>query len=177
MIGSIRHRRMNISKGAISCLIGLTFLWLSLPFFSQPYEIDRTTRIPQAPLIESVSFEEMDTKNDSENPELVQELFNPDTLKVMDSVDLLPIGLDDDGLPLLWLLEVENFVRSDKAKAMTEKLRQKGHSAFTHIADDTDTTRYHVYIGPKIDRRRVVSEKTAIDKAFGTDALVLQFVR
>ncbi len=83
----------------------------------------------------------------------------------------------DDDLPLLWLLEVENFAELDQAKVMIQELRERGHSAFIHIADDTNTASYYVYVGPKIDRRRMVNEKIAIDKAFSTDAVIMQFVR
>ena len=168
---------MNSGNVAFFCVTVLTFIWLSVMYLSQSYEIDRATRIPPAPLIESVNFEGMNIKNDPEKVELVRELFNPDTLKAMDNGGLQPTGLDDDSLPLLWLLEVANFDGSDEAKAMTDKLRQKGHRAFTHVADDTNIISYYVYVGPKIDRRRIVSEKLAIDDAFGTDALVLQFAR
>ena len=73
--------------------------------------------------------------------------------------------------------EVENFAELDQAKVMMQELRERGHSAFIHIADDTNTASYYVYVGPKIDRRRMVNEKIAIDKAFSTDAVIMQFVR
>ena len=168
---------MNLRNVTFICVTVLTFFWLSFMYLSQSYEIDRATRIPPPPLIESVNFEGMNIKNDPEKVESVRELFNPDTLKAMHNDGLQPMGLDDDSLPLLWLLEVANFDGLDEAKAMTDKLRQKGHRAFIHVADDTNIIRYHVYVGPKIDRRRIVSEKLAIDDAFGTDALVLQFAR
>ena len=119
----------------------------------------------------------MDIKNGPQSSFPVRELFNPETLQVIDSSDIPNIGLDDDDLPLLWLLEVENFAESDKAKVMMQELRERGHSAFIHIADDTNTASYYVYVGPKIDRRRIVYEKIAIDKVFSTDAVIMQFVR
>ena len=168
---------MRLTNVAIFCAMVSAMIWLSMTFLSESYEINKTTQIPPAPLIETVNFEGMDIKNSPQSSFSVRELFNPETLQVVDYSDIPNIGLDDDDLPLLWLLEVENFSESDKAKVMMQELRERGHSAFIHIADDTNTTSYYVYVGPKIDRRRLVYEKMAIDKAFSTDAVIMQFVR
>ena len=81
-------------------------VWLSMTFLSESYEINKTTQIPPAPLIETVNFEGMDIKNSPQSSFPVRELFNPETLQVVDYSDIPNIGLDDDDLPMMKNLNV-----------------------------------------------------------------------
>ena len=49
------------------------------------------------------------------------------------------------------------------------------YKAFVKSAKVKNQTRYRVYVGPKIDKRRAVQDKAKIDAAFNTDSIVLKY--
>ena len=55
------------------------------------------------------------------------------------------------------------------------RLREEKFKAFIKSVAVENKTRYRVYVGPKIDRRRALKDKSKIDAAFKTDSIVLQY--
>ena len=55
------------------------------------------------------------------------------------------------------------------------RLRKNDYKAFVKSAQVKNQTRYRVYVGPKIDKRRAVQDKAKIDAAFNTDSIVLKY--
>ena len=163
---------------AIAIVVALAMLlaWILLAALSESVHIDKTSRVPTPPQITPVYFEPHEPRSASSQAVPVRELFNPDTLKEFDE-DGPAMGLDNDSLPLVWLLEVFKVEELEMAKRLLSDLRGAGHKAFIHIADEGEYTSYFLYIGPKVDRRRIEEEKSVIDKMFNVDARILRFMR
>ena len=56
------------------------------------------------------------------------------------------------------------------------KIRYELHGEEFNAAEG-EYTSYFLYIGPKVDRRRIEEEKSVIDKMFNVDARILRFMR
>lgn len=81
-------------------------------------------------------------------------------------------GLDEQGLPRAWVIQVASLSSRAKAEALRDQLRAAGHKAYTE-AGANGTTR--VLVGPKLHRQQLERDKQTIDEALGLDSLILRF--
>ena len=84
--------------------------------------------------------------------------------------------MNESGLPDAWVLQVASFAEQSKANELTESLRAKDFKAFKKTVKIEGKTLHRVYIGPKLDRRRVVVDKERVDKLLATNSIVLKYV-
>ena len=84
-------------------------------------------------------------------------------------------GLNASDLPNAWVVQVSSFAERGKAEEFMNRLREEKFKAFIESAAVKNKTRYRVYVGPKIDKRRAIKDKAKIDAAFKTDSIVLQY--
>lgn len=109
---------------------------------------------------------------------------NQQTAAIFDVAKSLPssepkdknYGLDESGLPRAWVLQVGSFSEQSKANELTETLRGKKFKAFKKTVEIEGKTLHRVYVGPKLDRRRVLADKEKIDKLLATNSIVINYV-
>lgn len=85
------------------------------------------------------------------------------------------VGLNAEGVPAAWVLQIGSFKEKPKAQAITGKLLADGHEAFIRSAAVADSTIHRVYVGPKLRRDDLLKEKAAIERKYQLKAMLLSF--
>jgi DedD protein len=144
--------------------------------FADPLKIDRTSKLPPAPEIKPIDVAKAQRPDSSVRLGETDSLFNTtESQPVVDSSEKF-YGLDENDLPRAWVLQAGSFAEKDKAENLMQQLRDSGSKSFVKRAVIDNKTFYRVYVGPKVDKRRAIKEKTKIDSKFSTDAIVLQYI-
>ena len=172
-----------MSNGLQQRIVGALVLgalgWIILPIifdFADPLKIDRTSKLPPAPEIKPIDVAKAQRPDSSVRLGETDSLFNTtESQPVVDSSEKF-YGLDENDLPRAWVLQAGSFAEKDKAENLMQQLRDSGSKAFVKRAVIDNKTFYRVYVGPKVDKRRAIKEKTKIDSKFSTDAIVLQYI-
>jgi len=157
-------------------LASLGMILLPLVFdFADPKRIDRTSQIPPAPEI-NVPDIPVAKRPEAANNQTTSAIF--DVAKSLPSTEQTEnnYGLNESGLPNAWILQVGSFAELSKADELTESLRDKNFKAFKKAVDIEGKTLHRVYVGPKLDRRRVLADKDRLDKLLATNSIVLKYV-
>lgn len=175
--------------GAVVLLaIGVVFL----PALFTPEhrrQIDRTTQIPPAPLIQTTMIE-------APKPVLGVEAPKP----AAEAYQLLPEDADDDPavtveiksdaavaesakpalstkqlVPQAWVVQVGSFTQESRALEMRDTLIDQSMPSFirTHKSSNGVTTR--VFVGPKISIDAANTLKRKLDKTYNVESLVVAF--
>ena len=160
-----------IVLGALGLMIVPTLL-----DFADPLKIDRTSRLPPAPDIEAVSVKRAERPESVPEEAMVDPIFDVTKSKPAGDANDQPYGLDESNLPKAWVLQVSSFVDEAKADELMKRLRKNDYKAFSKMVPVGGQVHSRVYVGPKIDRRRAVAEKTEIDRLFKTNAIILKYV-
>jgi DedD protein len=84
--------------------------------------------------------------------------------------------LDDEGLPVAWVLQVISVSKKDKADQLTRELVDLGHKAYSRAIRRDEEVLYRVYIGPVFDRSGLLSTKRDIDERFTVNAIIARYV-
>jgi DedD protein len=82
--------------------------------------------------------------------------------------------LDQQGLPVAWVVQVGLFSTQANADRIKETLQGKGFKAYTQ-AVKTPKPGVKVFVGPKLSRERADAQKKAIDQALKTNTMVVRF--
>ncbi|MBQ0713047.1 MAG: SPOR domain-containing protein [Porticoccus sp.] len=84
-------------------------------------------------------------------------------------------ALSPEGLPVAWVLQVGSFRDSDSAKTLLKNLLEDGYKAFVREKKEDTGTLSRIFVGPDVLKKKLVKEKTAIDKKYGVDAILVRF--
>lgn len=159
-------------------LIALAVIIIPLMFdFSSSREVDTQSQIPPRPEIKPVIVPEpvrpeniIPAKSDEE---IFQ--FGVDSAEQGSSLDDEAPALSPEGLPAGWVLQVGSFRDSDSAKTLLKNLLEDGFKAFVREKSEGTGTLSRVFVGPDVLKKKLVKEKTAIDKKYGVDAILVRF--
>jgi len=152
----LKHR---IAGTIVLGILGLIVLPLLIDF-ADPEKIDRTTKIPPTPSIQPTELEKVQRPDAIEVVSSLQSLFDGGSSSPV-TEESKSFGLDDNKLPTGWFVQVGSF--SEEARAVELQRQVKVDDEF----------RFRVSIGPKIDKRRALADKVAIDEKFGTNSMVV----
>ena len=166
--------KQRIAGALVLGALGLVILPVLFDF-ADPLKIDRTSKLPAAPEIESVQVVEAKRPEGVPKKSLFSAIFDIDNSTPATDSSEEHYGLNADDLPKAWVLQVSSFETKSKAEELMNRLRKNDYKAFVKSAKVKSETRYRVYVGPKIDKRRAVQDKSKIDAAFKTDAIVLRY--
>ncbi len=166
--------KQRIAGALVLGALGLIILPVLFDF-ADPLKIDRTSKLPAAPEIESVQVVKAERPVGVPEKSLLSAIFDIEKSEPATDSSEKHYGLNASDLPNAWVIQVSSFARQDKAEEFMNRLRKEKHKAFIKTAVVKNKPRYRVYVGPKIDKRRAVKEKVAIDATFKTDAIVLQY--
>ena len=82
---------------------------------------------------------------------------------------------DAQGLPISWELQVATLSAQERAEAIAEQLRKKGHKAYVSPVTIRAQQLYRVRIGPNLQRQRLIDIQPDIDAYFGVESKIIKF--
>tara|TARA_B110000046_G_scaffold185955_1_gene230754 strand:+ start:5521 stop:6042 length:522 start_codon:yes stop_codon:yes gene_type:complete len=167
--------KQRIAGALVLGALGLIILPVLFDF-ADPLKIDRTSKLPPAPEISAVQV--VKAKRPAGVPEkpLLSAIFDIDKSQPARSSSEKNYGLNAKDLPNAWVIQVSSFAQQDAAEEFMNQLRKEKFKAFIKSAVVKNKPRYRVYVGPKIDKRRAIKDKSEIDTAFKTDSIVLKYI-
>jgi DedD protein len=83
--------------------------------------------------------------------------------------------LDEQGLPIAWVLQVATVSAQASAEGLRDRLSAQGHKAYMRPLSRDGKTLYRVYIGPQFERAQLATAKRAIDAEFGVNAIISRY--
>jgi DedD protein len=84
-------------------------------------------------------------------------------------------GLDANGLPVLWSLQVASFDIRENATQLRTELRQKGFKVYILKVSDQSGDHFRVLIGPHMQHDRVEKIKLQVDAEYDLQAKIIQY--
>ncbi len=82
---------------------------------------------------------------------------------------------DEQGLPISWELQVATFSNAERAKEISQLLRDKGHKAYVSPIILDDQRLFRVMIGPKLQKQRLIEIQPAINDYFSVESFIVRF--
>ena len=85
-------------------------------------------------------------------------------------------GIDADGVPIGWILQVASITNADKAEQLRGRLQLMGYKAYVKKIRSDDAVLMRVYVGPKFERAKLEAMQAAIDTEFGVKSMVRRYI-
>ncbi|WP_417224325.1 SPOR domain-containing protein [Amphritea sp.] len=82
-----------------------------------------------------------------------------------------PPALDQENIPVAWSLQLASFKDEDNAKGLSRKLIKAGHKVYIRKTGDL----IRVFVGPDIQKSKLVELQADIQKEFGLDGIIVRF--
>lgn len=159
-------------------LIALAIIIIPLTFdFSGGREVDTQSQIPPRPEIKPVIVPEPVRPENIVQAKSDEEIFQfgVDSAEQGSSLEDEAPALSPEGLPVAWVLQVGSFRDAASAKTLLKNLLEDGYKAFVREMKGGTSTFSCVFVGPDILKKKLVKEKTAIDKKYGVDTILVRF--
>lgn len=147
----------------------------------RPRQVDEMKEIPPPPAVEALAFVEPERPAGfaDEAVKPVEQLYAPTPAsprgEEMVEKHPPPPGLEKNGLPGAWVLQVASFSEATKADELKKALQAKHYKAFTRSIRRDNKTVVRVLIGPELDASRLASAKKAVDRDFKVNSIVVKF--
>jgi DedD protein len=174
--------------------LGVTF-WPVIFVESERGDLDRNTQIEPMPVLEDVvipapkPLEGVDPvspeqhailPDDSETaapagesaPLAAAEAAVPAKTTVPDSRP----ALDEQGIPVAWVLQVASVSTREKAEQLTAELVGEGYKAYHRAIRRNGEVLHRVFIGPVFEREKLVAIKRDIDQKLKVSAIIARYV-
>ncbi|WP_111641973.1 SPOR domain-containing protein [Marinimicrobium alkaliphilum] len=190
----------KLKQRLVGAFVLIALAVIFLPSFvkeNQPYRVDTDTRIPEPPAIEAREFARAQPSTPSEPAPEPETMFlsADENQPVVDSLaeartqavesepesepepdtEASPTGLDEQGEPTAWVVQVASFSRAQAATDLRDRLQSEGFRAYVRSANTASGEVSRVFIGPKLSRAEALETKTAIDQLLSVESLVVRF--
>ncbi len=86
------------------------------------------------------------------------------------------LEIDEDGVPVAWILQVASVSSADKAEQLRQRLLAVDQKAYVKRVKRGDKELFRVYIGPKFERAALESIRPRIDSEFGVTSMIARYV-
>ena len=83
--------------------------------------------------------------------------------------------LDEDGIPISWMLRVASVSSKERADQLRDELLSMGHKAYVQRVKTGGKTLYRVSVGPKVEKARLEQIQADIDARFGVKTLITRY--
>ena len=143
--------------------------------FTDPSRVDRSSKVPAAPEMSVVAVDKAVRPTTVNGSSLKTAIFDVDKL-IPASADDKPIELDEKNMPKRWYIKVGTFDNKDNANAALNRLRNKGFKAFLNNMQGLNKTRYQLWVGPNIDKRRAQLDQGKIDRELKVESKIFAAV-
>ena len=145
------------------------------------YEVAVTEKLPEPAEIaeEEQIAADAETRIDAENIDLVDlpQRADLESALVPDAPSPGEPLIDDEGLPVFWVLQVATVGSDARAAELVEGLTDLGYTAFSTPYTRVDEELFRVQIGPNAERRKLLLIKPEVDSVLGVDSQVLRYVQ
>jgi DedD protein len=84
--------------------------------------------------------------------------------------------LDENGIPVAWVLQVISVGKKDKAEELTNELIGLGYKAYQRPFKHEGETLYRVSIGPVFDPNKLQQTRLAIDKHLHVSSIIARYL-
>jgi DedD protein len=175
-----------MKQRVIGALVILALAVIILPMLLNldgEYTVDNRSQIPTRPDIVAVQIPSSEPIADNKGTKNADQMFRFNDSreeaknKVNNDISLegeAP-GLTSEGVPKSWILQVGSFIDSNKAKSLTGQLQADQYRAYSRRSTTDGKPIYRVYVGPKILKKDMLDEKTAIERKYKVKTLLLRF--
>lgn len=143
--------------------------------------VDTRTQVPASPGIKTVEIQDPVRPQgipQAKPAEQMYQMLEPDAEDAEDAeVDDKPVAsrLNDEGVPLAWVVQVASFKSLDRAEALRDELLGEGYKAFVRTAKTSKGPTSRVFVGPKLDKQRALAIKEELDREHQVESMVLKF--
>jgi DedD protein len=175
--------KQRIIGAAVLLVLAATLLFLLLDFDGD-YTIDTRSQIPPRPDIMPIEIAEPAPIAENEGSKDADQMFlfeesreeaeNSEPSEEDPQAEEPP-GLNSEGIPNAWILQVASFTNSEAANSLTEKLLSGQYKAFSRHSVVNEKSIYRVYVGPKVSQADLLVEKKEIEDKFRLKTLLLRF--
>ena len=83
--------------------------------------------------------------------------------------------VDDQGIPVVWILRVASVSSSTRADELRKRLLAMGHKAYVKKIRSGAKTLYRVYVGPKAEKAKLEKIQREIDAEFSVTTLITRY--
>lgn len=146
--------------------------------------IDVTSQIPPPPAIQPIEIAEPQPVADIAPAPEPDQLFQPreeapapePSRTSADSETPPPAQpvLDEQGLPLAWVVQVAAYREPQRAERLRMQLMDEGYKAYTREVSTDKGPVVRVFVGPKVSREEAAAAKQELDQLLNTQSLVLR---
>lgn len=171
-------------------LIGLGVIFWPVVFVeSERGGLDRSPQVEPMPVLENVDIPPPRPIEDVEPVNPVQHAILPESAEdtgeegaaepaePAETTDTaVTPKLDEQGIPIAWVLQVITVSSRDKAEALTAELIAEGYKAYHRSMRRDGTVLYRVYIGPVFERDKLAAVKREIDEKLKVSAIIARYV-
>ncbi len=142
----------------------------------EPADRELLTLAPEAPPVAASSTVSAPSTNKSEPAAkpAPKPAPKPEPKKTRSEAPVKP-ALDDEGIPITWILRVASVSSAEKADQLRKDLLEMGHKAYAKKIRSNGKTLYRVYVGPKAEKARLQKIQGAIDARFGVSSLITRY--
>ena len=148
-------------------------------------EVDIATQVPPEPVVMPRPLEIPDPV-EPENvpvPKPAEDNYAQTEPPQQETPDVTPTeetpkpvsGLNEEGVPRAWSIQVSSFESEKNAEAFEQKLRDANYTAYIRSSVVNGSTVYRVFVGPKINYETAEKTKAEIDKKYKTNSLLIEF--
>ena len=142
----------------------------------EPPDRELLTLAPEAPPVAPISGAvSKETVTVAAQPELASKPAPQPVEKKTRSEAPVKPAVDDEGIPITWILRVASVSSSDKADQLRKDLLDMGHKAYVKKIRSNGKTLYRVYVGPKAEKARLQQVQASIDARFGVSSLITRY--
>jgi DedD protein len=171
----------------VMVLLALAIIFLpSLFHRDEPrITVDTTTLIPPKPMVEPVVIKPAVRPINASSAPSPDKAFQPPVVepeiapsasvaKPAPKKEVIKPRLNDKGLPNAWVIQVGSFQSQARADELKNKLLVK-YKSYTRSVNTSKGQFFRVFVGPYVDKTRVLKAQTAINKAYRVKSRVLTF--
>lgn len=83
--------------------------------------------------------------------------------------------IDAEGVPVAWMLQVASVSSPAKADDLRDRLLAMGHKAYSKKIRRGERNLWRVYIGPKFEKAKLESIRSAVDAELGVQTMVMRY--
>lgn len=165
-------------------LIALATVVLPILFdFDGSYIVDTRSTIPPVLDIQSVEIAKAGPLSGATAVASHEEMFRFDKSREeaerngSDGSDLQdqPSGLNAEGIPLAWIVQVASFTDIEKAQTLNQQLLDDGYKAYSRRVLIGGEANYRIYVGPKVAKQAMLEQQQAIEHKYKLKTLLLVF--
>ncbi len=174
--------------GALVIVVLAVIFWPVIFVGPQGEPLDRRTQVPSIPSLRQMQLDApeslqgiapartADAGGAATMQEALDQTVEQGVIAENSTDSRQPEGLDQDGMPVAWTLQVVSVSKQGKAEALMQDLLDMGYKAYFKAVSHGDETLYRVYVGPKFEQYKMREAKRVIDKKLRVNSIVARYL-